>query len=137
MVVASKSAVTFLSEIWAKTFPEAGFAYHVYHFGGECSIAEIERIKAEANLPQSRVIIGAGGAKTLDTARAVASRPQPRRSELSNNRFERCALQRGKAMNREGRPYLIEVATARYGHGAESVWCTSMAVQPPASRDLM
>jgi glycerol dehydrogenase len=73
LIVASRSPVTILSETWAKTLPDAGFVYQVYHFGGECSIAEIERVKAEACRQQSRVIIGAGGGKVLDTARAVAA----------------------------------------------------------------
>jgi glycerol dehydrogenase len=73
LIVASKSAVAFLSEIWAHTLPEAGFAYQVLHFGGECSTAEIERVKAQALRQQARVIIGAGGGKALDTARAAAA----------------------------------------------------------------
>ena len=32
------------------------------------------------------------------------------------------ALKRGIAATRDGRPYLVEVATARYGGGAESTW---------------
>lgn len=40
------------------------------------------------------------------------------------------ALQRGKAITREGKPYLIEVATARYGPGAESVWHEDCASKP-------
>ncbi len=73
LIVASRSAVTFLSETWAQTLPEAGLAYQVTHFGGECSIAEIERVKAEACRQQARVIVGAGGGKAIDTARAVAA----------------------------------------------------------------
>src|SRR5262249_1550058 len=41
--------------------------------GGECSLAEIERVKAAARQHQARVIVGAGGGKVLDTARAVAA----------------------------------------------------------------
>ncbi len=73
LIVGSKSAVALLSETWAQALPEAGFAYHVFHFGGECSIAEIERVKAEVSRQQARVIVGAGGGKTIDTARAVAA----------------------------------------------------------------
>ncbi|MEJ2007986.1 MAG: thiamine pyrophosphate-binding protein [Acidobacteriota bacterium] len=40
------------------------------------------------------------------------------------------ALQRGKAITREGKPYLIEVATARYGPGAESDWHEDPASAP-------
>jgi thiamine pyrophosphate-dependent acetolactate synthase large subunit-like protein len=32
------------------------------------------------------------------------------------------ALKRGSAATRDGKPYLVEVATARYGGGAESIW---------------
>jgi thiamine pyrophosphate-dependent acetolactate synthase large subunit-like protein len=32
------------------------------------------------------------------------------------------ALQRGIAATRDGKPYLVEVATARVGGGAESTW---------------
>ena len=32
------------------------------------------------------------------------------------------ALKRGAAATRDGNPYLVEVATARYGGGAESAW---------------
>lgn len=38
------------------------------------------------------------------------------------------ALQRGKAITREGRPYLIEVETARYGPGGESEWHEDFAL---------
>src|SRR5579864_872329 len=73
LIVASRSAVEFLSEAWAQTLPAAGLAYQVLRFGGECSIAEIERVKAEALRQQARVIVGAGGGKALDTARAAAA----------------------------------------------------------------
>ncbi|MEJ2008222.1 MAG: glycerol dehydrogenase [Acidobacteriota bacterium] len=73
LIVASRSAVASLSETWAQTLPDAGFAHQVYHFGGECSIAEIERVKAEACRQQAGVIVGAGGGKALDTARAAAA----------------------------------------------------------------
>ena len=32
------------------------------------------------------------------------------------------ALKRGIAATRDGRPYLVDVAAARYGGGAESTW---------------
>lgn len=43
-------------------------------FGGECSINEIERVKAESDEVSPNVIVGIGGGKTLDTAKAVADR---------------------------------------------------------------
>ena len=52
---------------------EAGFAYGVYRFGGECSIAEVERVKQQARDRGAGIIVGAGGGKVLDTARAAAA----------------------------------------------------------------
>ncbi len=73
LIVGSRSAVASLSEVWARTLPDAGFAYQVCRFGGECSTAEVERVKSEACRQQAGVIVGAGGGKALDTARAVAA----------------------------------------------------------------
>lgn len=41
-------------------------------FGGECSMGEINRVKADSEDISSQVIVGIGGGKTLDTAKAVA-----------------------------------------------------------------
>lgn len=44
----------------------------VEHFGGECSKKEIERLKKIAADAGAEVVVGFGGGKTLDTAKAVA-----------------------------------------------------------------
>jgi glycerol dehydrogenase len=72
-VVAGRSASRLLSPTWQTTFGEAGIAHAVHPFGGECSLAEVERVKAAARQHQARVILGAGGGKVLDTARAAAA----------------------------------------------------------------
>ncbi|MCS6926496.1 MAG: glycerol dehydrogenase [Candidatus Binatia bacterium] len=72
LIVASKSVIRLLTEVWQKHLGEAGIAHAVYQFGGECSYPEIERIKSAATANHSRVIIGAGGGKVLDAARAAA-----------------------------------------------------------------
>jgi glycerol dehydrogenase len=71
-LVAGRSAIRLLSDVWQRTFSEAGIAYAVHPFGGECSLAEIERVKQAAKQHQAKVIVGAGGGKVLDTARAAA-----------------------------------------------------------------
>jgi glycerol dehydrogenase len=73
LVVAGRSAGRLLSSTWEATFGEAGIAHAVHPFGGECSLAEIERVKSAAGQHRSRVIVGAGGGKVLDTARAAAA----------------------------------------------------------------
>ncbi|MCD3244841.1 glycerol dehydrogenase [Clostridium botulinum C] len=45
--------------------------YSIYKFGGESSLNEINRIKNLVNKNKSSMILGIGGGKTLDTARAV------------------------------------------------------------------
>ena len=61
LVLAGNSAITLLSETWRLSLGEAGFAFQVYRFGGECSIAEIDRVKRQAREQSARVIVGAGG----------------------------------------------------------------------------
>jgi glycerol dehydrogenase len=73
LIVAGNSAIRLLSETWRRSLGEAGFAWQVCRFGGECSIAEIEGVKRQAREQGVRVIVGAGGGKVLDTARAVAA----------------------------------------------------------------
>jgi glycerol dehydrogenase len=72
LIVAGKSAIRLLAEVWQKYFSEAGIAHAVHEFGGECSYIEIERIKDSGRANKSRVVIGAGGGKVLDAARAAA-----------------------------------------------------------------
>ena len=73
LIVAGRSAIRLLSDTWAKTFAAAGIVHHVFPFAGECTAAEIGRGDNAAREARARVIIGAGGGKVLDTARAIAS----------------------------------------------------------------
>jgi glycerol dehydrogenase len=73
LIVAGRSAVRLLADSWKLSLVEANIAYETHAFGGECSVAEIDRVKQHAGEAGARVIVGAGGGKALDTARAVAS----------------------------------------------------------------
>jgi glycerol dehydrogenase len=73
LLIAGRNAVSLLSETWATSLGDAGIGYSLFGFGGECSATEIARGKAAAEVMGARIIIGAGGGKVLDTARAVAS----------------------------------------------------------------
>src|SRR5689334_8260915 len=67
-LLAGRSAIALLSDVWANALPRAGYAYRVVPCGGECSLAEIERVETEAHRQRAGVIVGAGGGKALDTA---------------------------------------------------------------------
>ena len=73
LIISGSSARALLSGVWSETLGEAGIGYTVFSFEGECSSAEIARAGAAAALIGARLIIGAGGGKVLDTARAVAA----------------------------------------------------------------
>lgn len=73
LVIAGRSAVKLLSDTWRDSLGAAGIGFSVHPFGGECSLGEIERGKAAARRQNARVIVGAGGGKLLDAARAVAA----------------------------------------------------------------
>jgi benzoylformate decarboxylase len=63
---------------------------------------------------------------------ALAESQGVRGEKVDNPRQLVPALQRGKSITRQGKPYLIEVATARYGPGGESVWHEDFVLPPDA-----
>ena len=73
LIVAGRSAIRLLSERWEKSLGQAGIPYAIHAFGGECSAPEIHRVTAAGRQDRAQVIIGAGGGKVLDTARAAAA----------------------------------------------------------------
>src|SRR6267154_468718 len=73
LIVAGRSAIALLFGVWQSSLQEAGVIYSIFPFGGECSLCEIERGKAAARQSNAQIIVGAGGGKVRDTARAVAS----------------------------------------------------------------
>lgn len=72
LIIAGSHAEKILANTWSETFGECGFGYETVIFQGECSAAEIARCTNIASQLSARVILGAGGGKVLDTARAVA-----------------------------------------------------------------
>src|SRR5215472_4255996 len=73
LILAGRSAIQLLTATWQRTFSEAGIAHVVHPFGGESSLAEIQRVKEAARQQHAQTIVGAGGGKVLDTARAAAA----------------------------------------------------------------
>ena len=73
LLIAGKTVISRLADTWKSSLTEAGIHHEVFRFAGACSPAEIERVKAVARQCAARTIVGAGGGKVLDTARAVAA----------------------------------------------------------------
>lgn len=73
LIVASPSAERLLAATWSETFAATATEHAVLRFGGECTLAEIGRVEEAARATRARAVVGAGGGKALDTARAAAA----------------------------------------------------------------
>jgi glycerol dehydrogenase len=73
LFIAGKTVINRLADTWTASLSETALRHTIHHFGGECSLGEIERAKTAARECGARTIVGAGGGKVLDTARAVAA----------------------------------------------------------------
>ncbi len=73
LLIAGRSARRLLEKTWRESLGDSGFEHSIFDFGGECTHAEIERAKVVAQDARVQAIVGAGGGKLLDTARAVAA----------------------------------------------------------------
>lgn len=73
LIMTGRTARRLLEATWRETLGDSGYQYSAWDFGGECTLAEIERGKVAALELGAKVIVGAGGGKLLDAARAVAA----------------------------------------------------------------
>ncbi len=71
-IIAGKTSKKLLTNVWKETFEEANLSYILADFQGESSRQEVDRLAKLFQKEKVTAIIGAGGGKTLDTARAVA-----------------------------------------------------------------
>lgn len=72
LVVGDKFVLGFAQSALEKSFQDAGLALEIAPFGGECSQNEIDRLRGVAEKAQCGAVLGIGGGKTLDTAKALA-----------------------------------------------------------------
>ena len=73
LIIAGKTVIGLLAPTWQRSLDEAGFKHAVHRFSGECSLTEIERVKA-AGRELARGQSSAPGAARFSTRPA---QPQP------------------------------------------------------------
>jgi glycerol dehydrogenase len=71
LVVADETVWGLVREQAEQSCAEAGVRLIEETFGGECSKREIERLRGVAQRDEAGVIVGVGGGKAMDTAKAV------------------------------------------------------------------
>lgn len=72
LFVLAHSAYANLKDVIEESFRCSGTRVVFEKFGGECTRKEIDRLRAVFQLHRCAVVAGAGGGKTLDTAKGVA-----------------------------------------------------------------
>lgn len=72
LVIGDKVALPIAKDDIQKSCQENGISVAFETFSGECSMKEINRLKTEGEQAEVNMIMGLGGGKTLDTAKAVA-----------------------------------------------------------------
>lgn len=72
LVVGDKFVLGFAEATLRQSFEQAKLYVEIAPFGGECSQNEIDRLRELAKSADCQAILGIGGGKTLDTAKALA-----------------------------------------------------------------
>lgn len=72
LVLGGQRGLDAVQNLLEASFKEHKVNYIIEPFGGECSRPEIDRIVASVNQNNITIIVGVGGGKALDTAKAVA-----------------------------------------------------------------
>ncbi|MGY5959081.1 glycerol dehydrogenase [Kosakonia sp. BK9b] len=72
LVVGDKFVLGFARQTLEKSLTDAGLSCEIAPFGGECSQNEIDRLRGIAQNAHCGAVLGIGGGKTLDTAKALA-----------------------------------------------------------------
>ena len=73
LVVISAGGIRRSGDVVRKSFADANVAFDFDEFNGECSQDEIDRLVGDAREKGADVVVGIGGGKIFDTAKAVAN----------------------------------------------------------------
>ena len=73
LIISGPTVQGMLGKRLTDQFAEAGRGMHYECFNGECTANEIDRLTTLARADHAGILMGAGGGKVLDTARAVAA----------------------------------------------------------------
>ncbi|VFS32465.1 glycerol dehydrogenase [Escherichia coli] len=93
-MVGDKFVLGFAQSTVEKSFKDAGLVVEIAPFGGECSQNEIDPSAWHRETAQCGAILGIGGGKTLDTAKALAHFMGVSGSDRTDYRFYRRTVQR-------------------------------------------
>lgn len=74
LILASPTSERLLKTRWTDIFAKYGIHWDLVKFAGESSENEIDRVYSEATRMHSQIILGIGGGKAMDTARAAAEK---------------------------------------------------------------
>lgn len=72
LVIASRARLEELKELIQDSFKDSGICAVYEVFCGECTKQEVQRLREAFKANQSAVVVGLGGGKAIDTAKAVA-----------------------------------------------------------------
>jgi len=72
LVISSKSVMGKAQDKISKSFSDTDMTGEYVHFGGECSFSEVKRLAAIGTEKGSDCVVGIGGGKLLDAAKAAA-----------------------------------------------------------------
>ena len=72
ILIGGKRAISTIEDAVKKTFSTAGIDYIINDFNGECSKKEIDRLVDEIKNNSVDIVVGVGGGKAVDAAKAAA-----------------------------------------------------------------
>lgn len=72
LVLGGRTALSVTSDVIEENFKKASIGLHFEKFNGECCDTEINRLKTICEEKGSNVIVGVGGGKVIDAAKATA-----------------------------------------------------------------